>query len=554
MIISKTLNHGLAIALSIRRAAMTRSLPIFAALFLSACGGGGGGGQALVPGSGGGGNAGGGSSSGWQQGVFLDASTFFARCQNPRSGTNPATNNPYPDVQGSTLDENNFLRSYSDDTYLWYSEITDRDPATFSSTLDYFDQLKTFATTPSGADKDKFHFTYDSEEWFQLSQSGVSAGYGATFVLLSRTPPREIVIAYTEPNSPATAANVNLMRGARIVTIDGFDVNTSTQAGVDALNAGLFPAGPGESHTFGVRDLGSSQTRTVTMVSQDIVSEPVQNVRVIDTPTGRVGYMVFNDHIATAELGLVDAVNQLNTGAGIDDLVLDLRYNGGGFLDIASEFSYMIAGPGPTAGKVFEVLQFNDKHPSTNPVTGRALTPTPFHSEARGFSVNSGEALPTLDLSRVYVLTGPGTCSASEAIINGLRGAGVEVFQIGSTTCGKPYGFYATDNCGTTYFTIQFRGVNELDFGDYTDGFSPSNTTAGAGTIVPGCSVADDFSRALGDPLESRLAVALDYRDTQSCPAPSGASLPGARKANGQAHSDGIVLKSPWLTNRIMRR
>ncbi|MDZ7769432.1 MAG: hypothetical protein U5K38_10330 [Woeseiaceae bacterium] len=67
----------------------------------------------------------------------------------------------------------------------------------------------------------------------------------------------------------------------------------------------------------------------------------------------------------------------------------------------------------------------------------------------------SGQALPTLDLPRVFVLTGPGTCSASESIINGLRGVDVDVVQVGSTTCGKPYGFYPTGNCGTTYFTIQ---------------------------------------------------------------------------------------------------
>ena len=58
--------------------------------------------------------------------------------------------------------------------------------------------------------------------------------------------------------------------------------------------------------------------------------------------------------------------------------------------------------------------------------------------------------------------------------MNGLRGVGVEVIQIGSTTCGKPYGFYPTDNCGTTYFTIQFKGVNDAGFGDYSDGFSPA--------------------------------------------------------------------------------
>ena len=239
--------------------------------------------------------------SGWQPGVFLDASTFQAMCLAPRSGINPATNLPYPDIQGTTLDENNFLRSYSDDTYLWYDEITDQDPGLFNDPIDYFDQLKTFATTPSGADKDKFHFTFDSEAWFQLSQSGVSAGYGAQFVLLSATPPREVVVAYTEPNSPATDPAVNLERGAKILEIDGVDIDDNTQAGIDILNAGLFPSGPGEMHTFTVLDLGAQMPRSVTMTSANITSAPVQNVKFIDTPTRRVGYMLFNDHLALAE-------------------------------------------------------------------------------------------------------------------------------------------------------------------------------------------------------------------------------------------------------------
>jgi hypothetical protein len=73
----------------------------------------------------------------------------------------------------------------------------------------------------------------------------------------------------------------------------------------------------------------------------------------------------------------------------------------------------------------------------------------------------------------VFVLTSADTCSASESIVNGLRGAGVTVHLVGSTTCGKPYGFYPQDNCGTTYFAIQFQGVNFLGFGDYADGFTP---------------------------------------------------------------------------------
>jgi C-terminal processing protease CtpA/Prc len=513
---------------------------------IAACGGSDGG-----LGSGGGDN----NSSDWQPGVFLDFISFYAQCEAPRGGINPATGNPYPDMQGSTLDENNFLRSYTNDTYLWYDEVTDEDPGLYNDPLAYFDLLKTDALTPSGTPKDQFHFTYDSEEWYQLSQSGVSYGYGITWAFISNTPPRKLLIAYTEPNSPATNIPVPLTRGAEILAIDGVDVESGSD--VDALNAGLFPSAIGEQHTFTVLDLGSATPRDVILTSASVTSATVQNTKVISTPTGEVGYMTFNDHLATAEQALIDAVNQLNAhnnGAGIDDLVLDLRYNGGGYLAIASELAYMIAGPGPTAGRIFDELSFNDKHPATNPVTGQALSPTPFYSTALGapFNGTPGQALPTLDLPRVYVLTGGGTCSASEAIMNGLRGVGVEVIQIGSTTCGKPYGFYPTDNCGTTYFTIQFKGANDIGFGDYSDGFSPANST-GPGEDVPGCSVADDFTAQLGDPAEGRLAVALAYRDGAACPAATGVAPGVLSKATLPMNAvEPIVPKSPWHMNRIL--
>jgi hypothetical protein len=509
-------------------------------VLLSSCGGGGG--------SGFNGNV----TSGWVAGNFLSSDTFYARCAAPRNGTDPATGQPYPDRGGTITDENNFLRSYSNETYLWYSEILDRNPSLYNNTEQYFDLLKTTATTASGSPKDKFHFTYPSADWYQLSQSGVSAGYGAEWVLLSATPPREALVAYTQPNSPATSAG--LVRGAHIVGIDGVDlVNDNSQSGVDTLNAGLFPATVGETHTFTVQDPGFATTRDVDMISANITLAPVQNVSTIATASGPVGYVLFTDHIATAEQALMDAVDQLNA-AGIVDLILDLRYNGGGYLDIASEFAYMIAGPVPTAGRTFELLQFNDKNPSTDPVTGQPLGPIPFHTTTQGFSGMAGRALPTLNLSRVFVLSGPNTCSASESIVNSLRGVDVEVIQVGSTTCGKPYGFYATDNCGTTYFTIQFRGVNAKNFGDYSDGFSPQNTVAAAGVPLPGCSVGDDFSHALGDPLEARLAAALNYRDAPGCPAASGLAHPGLAKTQPGELSDGYMYKSPWRQNRILTR
>ncbi|MGB8331617.1 MAG: S41 family peptidase [Polyangiales bacterium] len=493
--------------------------------------------------------------SDWQPSVFEPASKFAARCETPRSGLNPATDEPFADVQGTIIDENQFLRSYSNDTYLWYDEIADQDPGRFDDPLSYFDQLKTDAVTPSGAPKDRFHFTVDSDQWFGLSQSGVAAGYGAQWVLLSSTSPREVLVAYTEPDSPATNPQVDLARGARVLEADGFNIDASAQTELDALNAALFPAAAGETHTFTIQDAGSQDSRVITMTSANIESAPVQNVRVLETPTGRVGYFLFNDHIATAELGLINAVNQLNEGDGIDDLVLDMRYNGGGFLALASELAYMIAGPDSTAGRSFELVEFNDKHPNTDPVTGRSISPTPFYDTSLGSPFNGppNQALPTLDLLRVFIIAGPNTCSASEAVMNGLRGVDVEVIQIGSTTCGKPYGFYPRDNCGTTYFTIQFRGVNDKGFGAYEDGFSPADAEATAGVLLPGCTVADDFTADLGDEDEDRLAAALTYRDTGTCPAEPELGLGLREKSGAQVvAADGLVIKSPWLMNRIM--
>jgi len=237
----------------------------------------------------------------------------------------------------------------------------------------------------------------------------------------------------------------------------------------------------------------------------------------------------------------------------VTDLVLDIRYNGGGYLDIASELAYMIAGPTSTNGMTFDFIRFNAKHSTSNPITGRTIVPTPFHSTTLGFTSSpaAGQGLPYLGLSRVFVLTGSSTCSASEAVINGLQGVGIQVIQIGSSTCGKPYGFYPADNCGTTYFSIQFQGVNQVGFGNYPDGFVPQNgVTAGIdpGAVLPGCSVADDFTHALGDPAEGRLSVALQYRAEASCPAASGFAAPGL----SLAATEGPVVKPLFLMNRIM--
>jgi C-terminal processing protease CtpA/Prc len=459
----------------------------------------------------------------YETGVFADSDNFANACENPRSGA------AFDDFQGNELAEKYWLRSWSHETYLWYDEITDLTPDNTLDKFDYFDLLKTEALTPSGAPRDQFHFTRSTEEYQQFSQSGVSFGYGAELLFVRNTPPRQLYVAYVEPLSPA--ANAGMLRGMRIMEIDGIDlVSTNSSTDIAALNAALSPDTDGELHTFGVLASGDPDTGIypqLVIAAADITSSPVLVTDRKVTSTGQVGYIAFNDHIATAEAALVEAIADMADNA-VTDLVLDLRYNGGGYLAIASQLAYMIAGNAKTSGRIFETLQFNDKHPTINPVTQQSITPNPFYTQTLGFSLSSGAALPSLELNRVFIISGSRTCSASESIINSLNGIGVQVILIGSTTCGKPYGFYPQDNCGTTYFSIQFQGVNDIGFGDYADGFTPINSGE-TGTSLPGCSVLDDLSRDLGDVTEARFAAALAYRDAPgTCPTPPPVSSSGA--------------------------
>lgn len=491
----------------------------------------------------------------WETNVYPNMDDYWSFCESPRQGNAPYNGLPYPDQQGSYVDENVFLRSFSNEFYLWYNEITDQNPILFTTT-DYFELMKTNQLTPTGAPKDKFHW-YDSTESYRArSESGVAVDYGMTWSLLSSTPPREAVIVLTEPNSSAGEAGIG--RGARITAIDGVDlVNDNTEAGVNTLNAALFPSTVNESHTFTIQDLGSSTTRDVVLTASEFSIAAVHTTELISTDTGNVGYMLFNSHIATAEAELIAAIEQFSA-AGINDLILDLRYNGGGFLDIANELSYMIGGTN-TAGKTFYSLEFNDKHPEFDPFSGDRLDPIPFHTLTQNFSVPAGSMLPALNLNRVFVLTGSGTCSASEAIINSLAGVDVEVIQIGTPTCGKPYGAYVIDNCGLSYFTIQFRGTNAKGFGDYSDGFYPGDGSSSDQSELPGCLIYDDYYHELGDIAEARLAAALYYRATGSCPADSLNALSKStgtakQKALAAGKTDGVIPHRPGMGDMILRQ
>lgn len=480
-------------------------------LLAAACGGGGGGGDDPVapPPAG-----------------LAPSSTLAQQCA-PANPLAPAAN------RTASLDtERRWVRSYFDEAYLWYREVPVVDTslaayngANVPQALDnYFDALRSPALTASGRRRDQFSFTYPTAEWNALSQSGVSAGFGAEWLLGSPTPPRNIRVAFVDPSTPAASAGLG--RGMTLVSVDGVSADDSTSTGIDRLNSALFAPVAGRSYTFVLRDRNQVD-RVVAMTAAQVTRTPVPTTRVIDTASGRVGYITFHDHMRPAEGQLVTAFQSL-VQAGVSDLVLDLRYNGGGYLYIASQVGYMVAGRTRTAGRTFERLQYNDKRTADN---NNPDNTAPFYDTTSGFSgsgTTGNQSLPQLGLGRVFVLAGPGTCSASESIVNGLRGIGVDVVLIGGTTCGKPYGFTAKDNCGISYFPIEFSGTNAAGFGDYADGFSAT------------CSASDDLGRDLGDPSENLLATALSRRATGVCP-----PVAARETAQSLAAPPAKVIRSP---------
>jgi C-terminal processing protease CtpA/Prc len=469
----------------------------------------------------------------WQRGEFMPSSYYANRCINPRSDNNNQ------DFVGTYKDENNWLRSWSHETYLWYSELPDIDPILIEDPNKYFDLMKTDARTSSGQDKDRFHFTYDTDEWNQLSESGISMGYGAQFKVTFE-PSTRAFITYTEPNSPARSANIG--RGTEIIATDGLLLSSiDSQESYEKFLAAAYPSTLGEFHTFTIRELNADADRTVILQSAITTEQPVHTSKVFTQNNKKIGYVLFNSfNVATAEEQLINTISSLVI-QNIDELILDLRYNLGGYLAIATELGWMIAGD-QAIGSIYTELVFNDKRSMENESYR-------FPSEAYGLSVAEGTVLPQLNLSKVYILSSGDTASASEYLINGLRGIDVEVILIGEITTGKPYGYLPEDNCGTTYFTIQFKGQNAKGYGDFVDGFIPSNYDNGRDR-VRGCVVTDDLSHLLGDENERMLATALHYIEKNQCPVTANNST--SKPVHPLSTVSGRLLK-PYPTGLISR-
>lgn len=405
--------------------------------------------------------------------------------------------------------EKSWVRAHLNDVYLWYKLIVDVPAANYSTPQSYFDALLV-------KQKDRFSFTANKDEIDGYFEAGEDVGFGYKLVNQNN----QLRVAYVQPGSPADLQQIK--RGAQIIGLNGTPIG---QVSYDNQIAALYPSSSQTTTRFEIKDVGASATRIVDMKATTVVTQPVLQNKILTTSDSRrLGYLVFTDHIATASDPLVNSLREFKE-QGIDDLVLDVRYNGGGYIYIANEVASMIAGT-KAQGRVFEQLQYNDKHADWT-----AQSKFLFTNKSR-----SGIDLPQLNLTRVFVLTSARTCSASESIINGLSPF-VQVITIGGTTCGKPYGFTQTDNCNTAYFAIEFDGINDAGNGGYINGFAPT------------CPATDDLEHELGSLNERLLASAATYSKSGICGVIAYTPPPAL------SASSTIVDHDPhaWRNNRIRK-
>lgn len=270
------------------------------------------------------------------------------------------------------------------------------------------------------------------------------------------------------PNSPAARAGIK--RGSSIMQINGekLTMNNYWQHYLDLL----IPASAFSLKITEEDMEGGTQEKDIS--SEAMYCNPVLFSKVTteeETPGHRIGYLVYSGFEAGYDQELFDVFKEFKS-QNITDLILDLRYNGGGHVISANLIATCIAGA-KSEGKVFTSLRYNKER----------MEKRNNKREEELFAYSNYENLATslsagaLNLQHVYCIVGSGTASASELVINSLKGIDVEVTLIGKRTTGKNVGMepveYTIRNNVYEVVPITFQSYNAKGVGDYENGFTP---------------------------------------------------------------------------------
>jgi C-terminal peptidase prc len=362
----------------------------------------------------------------------------------------------------TTLAQVTFVRDTLQSWYYWYKELPNPDPGSFATPEAYLEAVRyrtldsTFSYVNSKASSDAF---------FSDSQF---IGFGLSY---KQTGDAELRLAQTFPGSPAADAGMD--RGDFLLSVNGKAVADLLRTG--EINTIFGAEQVGVTADLAWRDV-QGQQRSATLTKRLVTIPTVSQTAVLDSGSSRVAYIHFRNFVQPSVAALNAAFTQVRD-AGATELVLDLRYNGGGLVSVAQHLAGLIGGP-PLVGQVFVQFAHNDKQSSRN---------TAYRFEAKP---------EALGVTRLVVIATRGSASASEAIINGLRPY-MDVKVVGDTTYGKPVGQYGFDFCDKVLYAVSFLVTNARGEADYFDG------------IPADCAAPDDVDHALASPQEASLAEAL---------------------------------------------
>ncbi|PRY45573.1 C-terminal processing protease CtpA/Prc [Spirosoma oryzae] len=383
--------------------------------------------------------------------------------------------------------ENQTVDSWILDNMQTYYYWNDKIPANPDKTLapsDFFDSLLNTYNATTNPEGDRFSWIEENASDLTSSLSGETKTTGMEFALYLRASGSTDVIAqvlYVLPNSPA--ANAGLKRGDIITKVNGQGITTTNYQSLlfdDSVTNYTF--GLGTVSNQSIVDSGVTKSVTTTVFQ----ANPVYLDSIYTVGTKKIGYLVYNQFVPAPNGSKgseyddqVDAIFAQFKSAGINELVLDLRYNPGGYTSSSANLASLI-GKGVDDSKLY----FRESWNSTlTPVLQKQYGSDFFLQKFSTKAQNIGS-----NLSRLYVLTTDRTASASELIINGLRPY-MTVNTIGTTTYGKNVGSITiTDDTGKINWGMQpivFRSYNSLGQSDYSTGFTPTTEVEEPITLYP---------------------------------------------------------------------
>jgi carboxyl-terminal processing protease len=370
--------------------------------------------------------------------------------------------------------QNLFVRDRLFDLYLWADSLPAVNPAQFPSPEAYLEAVR---QRPLDARFSYITSAASSNAFYSDSQF---IGFGFSNALLDGA----MRVLQVFRDSPA--AEAGLARGDRIVEIDGRAVEELIETGQIATAFG--PADEGVAIELAFVATDGTVSRQL-MVKRAVTIPTVSLTQVYEIDGRRVGYLFFRNFVRPSIAALDEAFATLRA-AEVSELVLDLRYNGGGLVDVAQHLGSLIGG-WRTAGQVFATYAHNER----NAYRDTSLRFEPLEQAAPG-------------LSRLIAITSRSSASASELVLNALSPF-MPVVLIGDATYGKPVGQYLIEFCDKVLAPVSFAMRNANDEGAFFDGLPVT------------CAAADDLTRQLGDAEESALAEAFHFIRHDQCSLPA---------------------------------